>query len=109
MRAPAASGRVPAHDLDAEAAVLSTVFLDPKRIAELSFLAPEHFYSDANRRIFDAMAEIDGSGRTVDMVTVVSLLTDRGRLAQVGGSPYLYRIADATPAVVDGVGHAQIV
>ena len=109
MRAPAASGRVPAHDLDAEAAVLSTVFLDPKRIAELSFLAPEHFYSDANRRIFDAMAEIDGSGRTVDMVTVVSLLTDRGRLAQVGGSPYLYRIADATPAVVNVVEHAQIV
>jgi replicative DNA helicase len=45
-------GRVPPNELDAEAAVLSAVLLDPDafdRVQET--LAPEHFYADANRRI----------------------------------------------------------
>ena len=43
---PIVEGRVPPHDLDAEAAVLSAVMLDPLALDKvLEFLKPEHFYS----------------------------------------------------------------
>jgi len=46
-----APGRVPPHDLDAEAAVLSAILLSQEALDRvLEILKPEHFYSDANGR-----------------------------------------------------------
>src|SRR5262245_26442463 len=81
-------GRVPPSDLDAEAAVLSAVLLSADafdRVQEL--LNQEHFYSDANRRVYEAVVELQTSGRPVDLVSVAGYLRDRGRLGQVGGTP----------------------
>jgi replicative DNA helicase len=104
-------GRVPPHDLDAEAAVLSAVLLDADafdRVQET--LAPEHFYADANRRVFEAVLDLKSSvGQPVDIVSVANWLRDRNRLAQVGGTPYLAQLADATPAVAHVENHARII
>ena len=107
---PSVAGRVPPHDLDAEAAVLSAMLLSrdaPERV--LDILRPEHFYSDANSRIFEAISELSLAGTPVDIVSVASWLRDRERLAQVGGPSYLGQIADATPAIAHIETHAQIV
>jgi replicative DNA helicase len=53
--------------------------------------------------------ELNSTGRPVDVVSVKSLLSDRGRLQQVGGSPYLAQLADATPAIAHVEAHAQII
>lgn len=102
--------RVPPHDLDAEAAVLSAVFLDPEVLdAAQGALAPAHFYADANRRIFESMLDLSGRGQPVDIVSVANWLRERGRLDQVGGGSYLAQIADATPAIANVENHARIV
>lgn len=104
------AGRVPPHDLDAEAAVLSAVLLHrPALTITADILRPEHFYSDANGRIFEAALAIASDGRPVDIVTVASWLRDRERLAQIGGPSYLAQIADATPAVANVGAHAATV
>jgi replicative DNA helicase len=104
-------GRVPPHDLDAEAAVLSAILLDADafdRVQET--LAPEHFYADANRRVYEAVLDLKGAvGQPVDIVSVASWLKDRNRLAQIGGTPYLAQLADATPAVAHIENHARII
>lgn len=103
-----AGGSVPPSDLDAEAAVLSAILLDPDsfdRVQEI--LQPMHFYADANRRIYESVVELTGSGRPVDIVSVAGYLRDKGRLQQVGGSPYLAQLSDATPAVAHVEQHAQ--
>jgi replicative DNA helicase len=104
-------GRVPPNELDAEAAVLSAVLLDADafdRVQEV--LAPEHFYADANRRIFEAVLELKSTtGQAVDVVSVAAWLRDRNRLAQVGGTPYLAQLADATPAVAHVENHARMI
>ena len=85
-----AAGRVPPHDLDAEASVLSAVLLSSEAFDEVSdLLLAEHFYSDANRRIFECITELQSGGRPVDVVTVATWLRDHERLQQVGGTPYL--------------------
>jgi replicative DNA helicase len=108
---PSVEGRVPPHDLDAEAAVLSALLLSPDVVRALvgGPLAPEHFYADANGRIFEAIAEIARTPAPVDIVSVASWLRDRGRLAQVGGPSYLAQLADATPTVAHVEAHAAIV
>lgn len=104
------AGRVPPHDLDAEAAVLSACLLSTDAFDQVhDALQPGHFYSDANRKIFEAVTELQTSGRPVDVVSVATWLRDRERLQQVGGTPYLAQLTDATPAVAHVEAHARTV
>ncbi|MEY2930865.1 MAG: hypothetical protein RL033_1614 [Pseudomonadota bacterium] len=104
------AGRVPPHDLDAEAAVLSAVMLSSDafdRVAE--FLKPEFFYSGANQRVFEAVLALQGESRPVDVVTVAGWLRDRGVLQQIGGTPYLAQLTDAIPTMAHVEAHGRAV
>src|SRR4051812_9723834 len=104
------AGRVPPHDLDAEAAVLSAILLSREALDRvLEILKPENFYSDANGRIYEASQELALTGTPIDIVSVASYLRDRERLAQIGGASYLAQLADATPAVAHVGAHARVV
>lgn len=105
-------GRMPPNDLAAEAAVLSDIILHPPNYdAAASILpVPEAFYSVANRWIYKAVAHMNAEGNgAVDFVTVRSLLKDWGRLDQIGGTAYLTKLTDSTPAVANVEEHARIV
>ncbi|MGK4002298.1 replicative DNA helicase [Sorangium sp. So ce1036] len=107
---PIVAGRVPPHDLDAEAAVLSAILLHRDALDRvLEILKAEHFYSEANSRIYEAAQELAAAGTPIDIVSVASWLRDRERLAQVGGAAYLAQLADATPAVAHVAAHARVV
>lgn len=109
-RPPPLAGRAPPSDLDAEGAVLSAVLLSREALDLVQeILQPEHFYSDANRRIYEAVTELDRAQRSVDVVSVAGWLRDKDRLQQVGGTPYLAQLTDATPAVANVETHARVV
>ena len=100
----------PAHDLDAEAAVLSAAIVeDDSRSMVVKLLRPEHFYSEANRRIWEAILALSTVGTAVDLVTVARWLRGHGRLQQIGGSAYLAQIIDATPSLSNIEAHASII
>jgi len=102
-------GRVPPAALDSEAAVLSAALLNPSALDEAAFLEGKHFYADANRRVFEAIMDLRDTGRPVDVVNVAGWLRDREKLQQVGGSPYLAQLSDATPAVAHVADHARTI
>ena len=107
---PPVAGRVPPHDLDAEAAVLSACLLKRDVLDEVvPLLKAEDFYSRANELIFEACVALATVGKPIDIVAVAAWLRDREQLAEVGGSAYLANIVDATPAVAHVVDHAKIV
>src|SRR3954454_820697 len=107
---PPIGGRVPPHDLDAEAAVLSAVLLERDALDKvLETLKPEQFYSEANRRIYEAAIELSSKGTPIDIVSVVGELRDRERLAQVGGSAYLAQLVDSVPSVAHIETYARMV
>ena len=67
----AIEGRVPPHDMDAEAAVLSSVMVDPLAFDKVSeLLRADHFYSEAHRRIYEACVDLSSAGKPVDVVQV---------------------------------------
>ncbi len=115
---PMIAGRVPPHDLDAEASVLSAVLLsgDAKipayrdaleRVA--SIVRSDDFYSEPNRAIFSAALALLEAKAPIDIVSVGAWLRDSEQLAQVGGPSYLGQLSDATPYVPHVEHHAQIV
>ncbi len=110
VHVPPVAGRVPPHDLDAEAAVLSAALLSADAFVEVGgWLRPEHFYSEANALIYKAISALFAVGTPVDIVSVASWLRDREQLSRAGGSSYLAQITDATPAVAHVTAHAEIV
>src|ERR1044071_7976590 len=86
---PMVAGPLPPHDLDAEAAVLSAILLSRDALDRvLEILRPEHFYSDANGKIYLGATELAQRGVPIDIVSVASWLRDREWLAQIGGPSY---------------------
>lgn len=103
-------GRIPPNNLEAEAAVLSSILVDKDALdSVLEFLQAEHFYSDANKHIFEVAEELHRKSQPVDIQTVAAVLKDRERLQAIGGISYMARIVDATPSVAHVTAHAKIV
>jgi replicative DNA helicase len=110
-RRVAGVAKLPAHNLDAEGAVLSALLInaDDAFPKVAGILETRHFFSDANRRIYAAVVELRSQARPVDLVTVATELRDREQLAMVGGTPYLAELSDKTPAYVHLDDHARLV
>ena len=107
VRAIDIGGRVPPHDLEAEATALASVFADGRRFDELAgIVSAEHFYADANRRVFEAMSDLRSRSQPVDLQTVASWLKDREWLEAIGGISYLAKLTDSTPVVAHLTAYA---
>jgi hypothetical protein len=100
---------LPPHDLDAEAAVLSAVLLEPERLAELEGLPPEAFFHDRNRWVWTGILGVAESGRPIDAVTVGAWLKEHGRLVDAGGVPYISKVVDDVPSVHNVAAYGAIV
>jgi replicative DNA helicase len=104
-------------DLEAEAAVVSSILLaatstgaEPGALAVArTIVRPEHMYSEAHRRIYEAAIDLAEAGENIDAVTMVSWLRDHERLAQVGGFAYVTQVLNAAPAVAHVASYARIV
>ncbi|APS00925.1 replicative DNA helicase [Pajaroellobacter abortibovis] len=107
---PSVEGRIPPHDLEVEAAVLSAIMIDSSTLDKLlEFLKAEHFYSEAHRRIFEACVELKSVGQPVDVVQVGSWLKSRNRIQQIGGMAYLTEVLNAAPVLVNAASYAQTI
>lgn len=101
---------VPPNALEAESAVLSAVLLSADALDDVAdLLKPEHWYSDANRVVWDGVLSVMRAGQAVDVVTVANALRNRGDFGRCGGARYLAELVDATPYVANVRDHAKVV
>lgn len=98
---------MPPRDLESEGIVLAHILLNPTDFEKVAFLQPEHFFADANRWIFAAIADLVETGDPLDAPAVATRLRDMGRLPQVGGTPYLYELVSNMPATAHPEASAQ--
>lgn len=106
---PVIAGRVPPHNLDAEAAVLSAILLDAGALDVVTpMLRPKDFYSPDNGRIYEAALAVREASSPVDVLTVNAHIRDRDGSPQ-GLATYLAQLCDSTPAVSHVEAHAVIV
>lgn len=87
------------ESVEAEKAVLGSAFLSKTALQKMcDELSSEHFYSEANAKIFETLQELNDESVPIDITIVTNRLTDKNILSQVGNVEYLSEIIDSVPS-----------
>jgi replicative DNA helicase len=107
---PSEGGRIPPHNLEAEAAVLGAVLFNNAALHVIaSRISSEDFYAAKHRYVWESMMRLSKKGEPIDAVTVGNDMIRAGTLEKAGGSVALEGLTEAC-ATVANVGHyAQII
>jgi nucleoside diphosphate kinase len=98
------------HNLDAERSVLGAVLLRNEAInAAVEVVAPEDFFREAHRHLFDKMILLSERGQAIDLVTLAEELDRAAQLEGVGGLAYITRLIDGVPRSTNVEYYARIV
>ncbi len=102
--------RVPPQSTDAEMALLGSVMLRPDSINEvMDFISHESFYSQKHRMVYKHMLELFGKATPIDLLSLSSILRDKGVLDQIGGASYLTELVNTVPSAANVKHYAEIV
>ena len=105
---PAVGGRVPPHNLEAEASVLGSLMLDRNAIVRVAdFLRPEDFYLDHHAQVYRAALNLYDRSDPIDLLTLASELEKMLVLERIGGQVFLAELESRVPtaANVEYYGH----
>ena len=102
--------KVPPQNLEAEQSILGGILLENGAINPvLEIMTGSDFYSDAHRKIFGAILELNDRNQPADLITLSNHLRDKKQLDAVGGAVYLSQLVDNVPSAAN-IGHyARIV
>ena len=104
------AGRVPPHNIEAEASLLGAMLLSKDAIADaLEVTSAEHFYKPSHAHVFDAICGLYATGEPADPVTVADALDRAGLLEGIGGPGMLLDLQAMTPAITSASSFARIV
>jgi replicative DNA helicase len=110
MTLTASNARTPAHDLDAEEAVLGSMLLSDTVVAAVvEILSPADFYKPSHGHLYTAIVSLFGRGQPVDAITVVDELRVLGLLEAFGDQSALVGLQINTPSIANGRHYAEIV
>lgn len=102
--------KIPPQNIEAEQAVLGSVFLDPDVfVSILEFIQYEDFYKKSHQLIFEAMENLYNNDTNIDIVTVSDYLNSQNMLENIGGQDYLIELANNTPTSANAEAYAKIV
>lgn len=102
--------KVPPNSMEAERSTIGSLLVDKDSIVKISdFLKAEDFYHDAHRIIYKAVNDLYDKRTPIDLVTLSTMLEDRGELKLVGGASYLALLANEVPTATHIFQYATIV
>lgn len=100
----------PPFELDSELSVIGALLASEQAADNvLPILRPEHFYDDANRKIYTTLSKMIVDENTNSATVLSSRLKESGQYEAVGGSAYLYRLMKDTDMWYHAKYHATIV
>ena len=102
-------GRRAPQSLEAEQAVLGSMLIDSRCIAEvIGILRPEDFYLQQNREIYETIYSMFNFSEVVDPVTVLDKMKERGVFTEQS-TGYVMQLMEITPTAANVRSYAQIV
>ena len=101
--------RQPPQSLEAEQAVLGSILIDSRCVADVvGIIRPEDFFLQANREIFETIYTMFNFSQTIDPVTVLDKMKELG-LHRDDSRSYILQLMDITPTAANVVSYANIV
>ncbi|NOZ61547.1 MAG: replicative DNA helicase [Calditrichaeota bacterium] len=103
--------RIPPQDIEAEMAVLGSMFLDLEAVGKTVEVIRDanYFYKTAHQIIFEAAKELYDRREPIDVITLSDRLKKRNKLDAVGGQFYLVQLAEKVPSAANVEFYAKIV
>lgn len=96
--------------IDSEIAVIGAVLINNQVMDEVSeMLEPRDFTVESHELIWKAMKHQHKEQRPIDIVTIIAMLEQYGRLDEVGGRRYLIEITNSVPSATNAKHYAEIV
>ena len=101
--------RVP-QSLQAEQAVIGSMLIDPACIPDvLKDARAEHFYNKYNRDIFETIFSMFNYGMTIDPITVMEQMKERGVYHKDSTRSYLMELMTVTPTSANVMEYVNII
>ena len=101
--------RQPPHSLEAEQAVLGSILIDSRCVADVvGLLRTEDFYLEQNREIYEAIYTMFNFSQAIDPVTVLEKLRQLGYYHD-NSKDYVMQLMEITPTAANVVRYAGIV
>ncbi len=98
------------HSPEAEQSVLGSMLIDSRCVNDvIGMLRPADFYIQINRDIYETIYEMFSYSQTIDPVTVLNKMRERGVFDERTTSKYLMELMEITPTAANVVRYAQIV
>ena len=102
--------RVMPNNLDAEQAVLGSMFLSKYALEKaLEEMTKERFYLASHSKIFEVIKYLAEKGNPIDITTVTAELDKRKELGSIGGVEYLTEIINCVPTAANVDYYLKIV
>ncbi|GHO72626.1 replicative DNA helicase [Ktedonobacter sp. SOSP1-85] len=90
--------RLPPSNLEAEAALLGSLIIDPEAIGLVAdILSPDDFYRQAHSTIYEAILTLYEQQEPADLVTLYDELSRRGKLDDVVNDDYITSLVNIVP------------
>ena len=97
------------QSLEAEQAVLGSILIDSRCIADIiGILHPEDFYLQQNREIYETIYTMFNFSQTIDPVTVLDKMKELG-FHRDDSRNYILQLMEITPTAANAVRYAGIV
>ncbi len=96
--------------IEAEQALLGAIIYKPELFDIVGgMITAEDFYLDEHRHIYTALSSMYMQSKTIDTVTLVNALVERGDRDEAGGVQYISLIVSSVPSTANVKDYAKIV
>ena len=101
---------VPPHNIEAEAAVLGAILINPESMNKVvEILEPDFFYSPQNKLIYEAIHILYNQNKPIDGLSLAEYFKSRNKLDDIGGVEYLGELGLDTVLSSNIEYYAQII
>lgn len=102
--------RIMPHNLEAEQSVIGSMIMDRDAIgAAAEVLTADDFYQKAYGVMFEAMQELYGEGKPVDLITLKARLEEKNVAPEVSSMEYIRDLLNAVPTSANVKYYGEIV
>ena len=102
--------RVMPHSVEAEQSVIGAMLMDQEAISvAMELLTGEDFYQRQYGMLFDAMTELYGEGKPVDLITLQNRLKEKDVPPEISSLEFIRDLITAVPTSANVRYYAQIV
>lgn len=102
--------RMPPHNMEAERSVIGSMLMDVEAISVASeILKPDCFYAKQHKILFEAMIDLYGESKAVDLVTLKARLELNGAPPEISSVEFIRELLSSVPTSTNVKYYANIV